>query len=337
MQLLSAIAAGLSLFLVYGFRADLISLQTIRLYAFCSILALLLFIAFPESTVLWAALGDVGIDFEGDPHIGRLVSLYFDPNYFGTIIVFPLLLISIPKTSKIFLFSCAVLFIVCLALTASRSGISTFLLLIGYITLIFCAKVAIKKNINRTLFFQALAAIGFMTAVAFFNIDYIDSVLDRFTDVSTDESAGARIDSFKIGNTLIEQEPFFGYGYNYGLEAGKRYRSLPIDSSIQVIIVNFGFFGFFTLLLCFLIWTFRMNGYLRTPSLPPAIKNLWRISYLYFLCCLLWAGNFNQLVFYPFWLIPVVAMFSYLEIALRNCNSISNQNSEQLLSTRDLS
>lgn len=53
----------------------------INVYIILSIISILILIAFPESTELWGFLSSIGIYFNGDPHINRIVSTYFDPNF----------------------------------------------------------------------------------------------------------------------------------------------------------------------------------------------------------------------------------------------------------------
>ena len=66
----------------------------------------------------------------------------------------------------------------------------------------------------------------------------------RIAAVNSDASAQARFSSFGFGFELFAEQPVFGVGYNYLLDYAQEVRGLTsLDSSLQVILVNFGAVG----------------------------------------------------------------------------------------------
>src|SRR5579872_1196726 len=127
----SGIVIGNLLFRKYGFSIRDFLKYFESVYLKNLFLGMVIFIFFPSSRSFWLFLSNFGIQFNGDPHIGRFVSTYFDPNYFGAICCIPFLIslhlcknFSEKKGKwKPFLFFLGALF------TWSRSGIATLLFL----------------------------------------------------------------------------------------------------------------------------------------------------------------------------------------------------------------
>lgn len=290
-------------------------------YFMAGILAIALLIIFPDSAVLWAALASIGVEFTGDPHIGRLVSLYFDPNFYAVIIALPITLLYaeyITSKRKIILIYLLIL-TGTLFLTVSRSGIA----LLGFIAVIFAIKgfirfsrkLIIKKTTvrNAGVFFIAILIVLIASQ------DQVDRLLDRLSSGVGDESSTARLDSFVIGMGLFLREPILGYGYNFVnpflVDTGR----LGLDSSLQVFLITYG-----TLIACtmtlFLAWQLiiinkRMKILIegKAPDKHKPTYEAWRIFGAYVLFCLIWASHFNQIIFYPFWIIPILSFLFYFE------------------------
>jgi hypothetical protein len=317
MQIVAGGMAGSALAARYRDDAEKVMTLYVNLYAIVSIFALILFFIFPDSSALWTRLSEVGVEFPGDPHEGRLVSFYFDPNLFGTIIVFPIfvgffLFLRAQKIKVLFYIS---IFFIALLFTVSRSGLSLFLLMSGCLFLIWGVKTLYTLKVNRglNLIFYVVSLITFIS-VAFFG-SFIDFILDRFMGLSGDGSAYSRWDSFQIGLRLLATEPVLGYGYNFSLKSVQDLGRIGLDSSLQSVAVNYGML-IFTLMVMFLFcWWFLISRRLKRAGTNPDLQALWRFVILYCALSLIWAGNFNQILFFPFWIVPMVTLISYVELA----------------------
>jgi O-Antigen ligase len=321
MQLLTALAIGQAMACWYGSDVSRVVRELVWMYLLISAMGLALFLVFPESTALWAALAEFGIEFGGDPHIGRLVSFYFDPNYFGTIIVLPIVLLALSGKSGYVELTKAAFLLLCLALTTSRSGISTLVLCGLYVVALKVVEIGRRQAIPRFLLFGApILLVGLALLLVVFQ-DYVVSLTERFTTVSTDASANQRLESFRVGNQLIGEEPLLGFGYNYGLEAARQHRGLGLDSSLQTVVLNYGMVLSALMFVALALWA--RARYLTLNKSGSALRPLWEFVFVYFAVCMLWSGNFNQLLFYPFWLVPVFGLFAYIDVQMGRERRIS--------------
>ena len=314
MQLLTAIAIGQAMACWYGSDVARVVRELVWMYLLISAMALALFLIFPESTALWAALAEFGIEFQGDPHIGRLVSFYFDPNYFGTIIVLPILLLTLFGRSNYVDLMKAGFLLLCLALTTSRSGISTLILCGVYVAALKVVEVGRRQAVPRYLLSGVPVVLVGLASLAVVFQDYVVRITERFTAVGSDESASYRLESFRVGNQLIGEEPLLGFGYNYGLQAVLKHRSLGLDSSLQTVVLNYGMVLSALMFVGLALWA--RARYLTLNKSGSALRPLWEFVFVYFAICMLWSGNFNQLLFYPFWVVPVFGLFAYIDVQM---------------------
>lgn len=318
MQLVAGGLAGVALAVRYRDNAGQVMRVCVNLYFVVSLMALVLFFAFPDSAVLWTQLSEVGVEFAGDPNVGRLVSFYFDPNLFGTIIVFPIFV-----TAYLFFRSGNVrtllyffVFLFTLLFTVSRSGLSLFLLLSGCLFLVWAARTLFSMKVSRRLLLPLFFIISALVVVTFaFGDTFIDLIIARFTGISNDGSALARWDSFQLGLELFAKEPLLGYGYNFSLQSVRDAGRIGLDSSLQSVVVNYGLLMFALMVIFLFYWWFLVSGRLKRNRSNSDLRALWRLVILYCVLGLIWAGNFNQILFYPFWIVPMVSLISYVEFA----------------------
>lgn len=200
-----------------------------------------------------------------DPHTGRLLSTWFDPNIISEIFVLGIVVvlgflmfgdknnhnykevlkIILNKWFKIVLL---IVFLAALALTFSRSGYLTFLT-----TIVFLSFLKFKK------LFVLLFIIVF---IGFFSLPFFPS---RFQPGKIfDETAKMRVESWKNALEIIKEKPLFGIGYNnllliQGVEGRDSHSKSGFDSSFLTIWAATGIFGFLTLLIIFIQGFF--NGF----------------------------------------------------------------------------
>jgi hypothetical protein len=313
MQVTGAALVGIALFELFACDVVALAVATTKLYFYLSVAALIILVAFPDSTVLWAALGESGVTFSGDPHSGRLVSTYFDPNFFSAIIAFPLTLAwgIYFRTRSVRVLFYAVVMLVADVMTFSRSGLALLVLVSGSLGL---ASIN-RRNAGSKVFkfsIVALFASALIVMLAVLLPDVTDRIVARFSTVSSDESALERLQSFHIGMNLIAEEPLGGFGYNYGFQPAVAANGHGIDSSFQVLFLNFGLIvSMFAIFIC-AVW-FVNTGRIVGKEAEKDMVLSWKHLKIYFLLSVFWASNFNQLIFYVWWLMPVLGGMFYFD------------------------
>lgn len=330
LQITTAAVAGVFLHEHFGDNLKRFIGVYLSLYGLIVALSYMIFFIFPDNALLISALGDSGIEFGGDPHVGRLVSPYIDPNLFGIIIVLPI-------TMALFVFRCRLTFlsgifalylIGALILTISRSGLSLFVLWAGVLSLGWLLKNALSfgsglLRVKKSSFLNGMAFILAIILLMFLISPVLNKINDRFTNVSYDGSAIERVNSFYLGVDLFNNEPLFGYGYNYSIETIKVAGRIGLDSGLQVLLVNFGLLPVLCLTLYAIGWWVRVNRSLKSHGGVTDDYHAWRLLTIYVILTIFWAGNFNAILFYPFWLVPVLSMFMYFEFIINGKRSKS--------------
>lgn len=178
-----------------------------------------------------------------DPHLNRLLSTFFDPNYAGGFLVFVnslvlgRMLFTQNKAEKGLLFFGFLFLLFALVLTYSRSAYLAFA--VSFLVL------GILKSWRLLLF-------GFvLLAIVFFSIPRMqERILGAF---SLDITAKMRLESFEDASKIIADYPYFGTGYNtlrfvredYGqIEDTAQHTAGGFDSSFLTILATTGIFGF---------------------------------------------------------------------------------------------
>ena len=202
---------------------------------------------------------ELGMYLKGwDPHIGRLLSTWFDPNFIGGYFSFMLsILISIGlyyhKKSNNSIFSALVaisLFgLIALYLTYSRSGYLALIASLGILAILKSRKLIIVGAI-----------------IIMFGLVISPRVQQRFMDLwgtarvvlgidiqqTIDPTARLRLYSWQFANEMINDYPWIGVGYGrYAYEINYRghgllsgHASSGSDSSLLTIWATTGIFGF---------------------------------------------------------------------------------------------
>lgn len=263
-------------------------------------------LVWPAARDFYAIFLKLGTYISGtDPHQNRLVSTFFDPNYLASCLLIPFYLLlkrliheKNKKIVNLLLLLCLTLTIF---LTKSRSGFlgMAVILILMFLKSLFSKSVEFKYKILFVLFFCFL--------VLYFPFSTI-SVVVRIRSGISDPSSLARFDSWKIGLDLFSQHPIFGIGYNMigAYKSSMHYNSGAatlngFDSSLVVILCCSGLVGTipFLFYFCHLIFDNKISYEFKTFVFASIV-----------IC------NFNQLLFYPFWLLPF--NFCYLDEKLFN-------------------
>ena len=311
----AGLAAGYYLFTI--FRRDLLNVLDYFLvtYLFVALLAFAIYVMFPDSRDLWSFLRGFGVEFYGDPHQRRLVSSYFDPNYYGAIAVFPFTLsvLAYQRVWRTRYLLLAGMFAVSVVLTGSRSGIATLAAVVGVFALSGAAHLITKRRVKRSLLVVVPAALFLFALASPVYLGALTRTWSRIAEVSTDASAQARFSSFELGFDLFAEQPFFGVGYNYLLIYAQESRGLTsLDSSLQVILVNFGAVGTLFIAALVISWGVTLWRRLRKSQECTFARRCLRYFLLYLFVIVAFASQFNNVLFYQFWLFPVLALAAYL-------------------------
>lgn len=303
-------------------RFDIVADILIYSYTVVAFIGFIQLSFFPKAYDFYDMLKRLGIYIlNPDPHIGRLFSLYLDPNFLSSIIVMGIML-STAKVIKIgfaagkkYIF-CALVQTIALALTVSRSGVGaiglSFILFFVFSIKIINKKILIP-NFKRIVIFGVILLI---TLGAVYVLDN-SRMFDRIGNIGSDPSAGARLDNWsKTAETIVGTKknegrsvnPIYGIGYNmsgfYKNNANEA-TSFGTDSTLMLIWLTTGIIGLlgylaYILLTIFHILKRRNEGNFYYGNAIAAI-----------LIASVAASFFNNLLFYPLWLFPFLLISNY--------------------------
>lgn len=210
-----------------------------------------------------------------DPHIGRMLSTWFDPNFLGGFFVFVLSLLSgviVVKFNKsksflnflhskknLILTSLFFLFSLSLVLTYSRSSYLAFLTAMFLLTLIASRKLLLIGAIFVVLLFSVSDRMQTRVVDAY---ESAQSIFNPYSVDTLDATARFRLESWKDGFALFNEKPFIGHGFNTlryiqakrGLTEWKSHNAGGIDASLLTLLVTTGSLG----LILFLSFIFQL-------------------------------------------------------------------------------
>lgn len=312
-----SLVGGYSLYKYYGEDYHLALSFFLRIYVFVGILALIIFILFPNSEDLWAVLDQHGIVIHGDPHRNRMLGTYFDPNYFSVIITLPAIFAFTMYADQrkfiygvLFLFFCSMI-----VLSESRSGAATgaMVLMMWFIELLLRLLSGRTVSVKNIRMLGVLATLGIFLAIVL--ASSVGSLSKRIADTgSDDESSMNRLRSLQIGHEMFMTQPLLGYGYNFAVwELLEKKKNTGLDSSVQMILIDFGVLLSSIIGATFVYWIVKCGRRIRIRFGSSSGKNrLWKFYISYVLIVILFASLFNNILFYPFWEIPVIVLGVYL-------------------------
>jgi O-antigen ligase len=206
---------------------------------------------------------ELGMQLQGwDPHIGRLLSTWFDPNFIGGYLAF-MLSITIAlglyfrhhQNRRLFLVLSAISVagLIALYLTYSRSAILALVASLGILALMKSRKLLVISAVVIVMGFAVSPRVQdrFMdlwgTARVVFGIDIQQTI---------DPTAQLRLYSWQFAQEMISEYPLLGVGYNrYAYEINYRghglldsHASTGSDSSILTLWATTGLFGMLSFL-----------------------------------------------------------------------------------------
>lgn len=310
---------GVALFETFklNIRAFYVYFSTIYLVQI--FLGFLIYLLFKQSKDLWTFLSLLGIVIRGDPHEGRFVSTYFDPNFFAAIGCIPFLILirlyvlrpSLKGIIPILVVTGSIL------LTWSRSGIATlFLLSFGA----FFISIKSRKIYRiHSVLLKVVCFLPVILILLFYPIlEDVNLFICRFANLGTDYSALGRITSFEFGWNIFLNNPLFGTGYNYLCYLMRDGRMLSsVDSSILSTLICFGVTFTFIFMVCFLLWVVHFwKSALFVRKINPELYLFSRWLILYLLIVFVFTSQMNNLLYYPFWLLPMTSIFVYLSLSI---------------------
>jgi O-antigen ligase len=197
-----------------------------------------------------------------DPHIGRLLSTWFDPNFIGGYLAFmlgPVIALGLyfrrNWNKRKFFIMAAVSFIglIALYLTYSRSGYLALIVTLGLLALFKSRKLLVAGLLI------ILLAFGFSPRVQERTLEAWDSgkaLLGLDSQKPIGPTAQLRVDSWGYAREIITDHPWIGVGYGrYAYEINERGHGLlsdhasgGSDSSLLTIWATSGIFGLFSYL-----------------------------------------------------------------------------------------
>ena len=215
------------------------------------------------------------LDLGWDPHVNRLFSTWFDPNFVGGYLAFTLpLLIGTAfdkPTWRKYLVPIGAVILIALVLTFSRSS---YLALLAGLTIFGLIK---SRRLLLTSALILLIAVSVTPQLQSRTASLAGSAKSVFTEDYTlpDQSSRLRFESWEIALQLLEENPVLGHGYNRYKHAAlehklivdpEKHSSTGSDSSLLTILSTTGLLGFIPFMALYLIlakqaWQHRSSGY----------------------------------------------------------------------------
>lgn len=201
---------------------------------------------------------DLGMYLSGwDPHEGRLLSTWFDPNFIGGFLAFVLpVVIALGLYFKrkkqvrmaLLLLVAAVIGLLALYLTYSRSGYLALIFSLGILTFFKSRKLLLGLIIAGIIGFSLSPRVQERTIEA---VDSAKGLIGLDSQQPLDPTAELRVYSWQFAREIITDYPLLGAGYGrYAFEINQRGHGLlsdhssgGSDSSLLTIWAQTGIFG----------------------------------------------------------------------------------------------
>lgn len=282
----------------------------IKIFSAILLLGGVIFFCFPRANDFFVFLNSHGVHFFGDPHQKRFISPFFDPNFYSAIACIPMILSWLLRKKFVY-FVLSFLFFLSIIITWSRSGIAACLMLI-----VVAKMIQLYTNaFHAKRFIGLVFLIPLLGGSLFFFSTEFHIFWDRFVHILDDGSAYARWITFQSGLKYFVQYPFFGMGYNYlSPFVLEELGILAIDSSLLLTLINFGLIPSLLFALAGVFWTLRrFPRFFRLKEEYPLLLQAFSWLYVYMLISVLFTSQFNNLLYYQFWLVPMITLFTYLD------------------------
>ncbi len=222
---------------------------------------------------------ELGLHLDGwDPHIGRLLSTWFDPNFIGGFLGFVLsVTIALAlyywkiNNKKLTLLLGLISFfgLIALYLTFSRSGYLTLMAGLGILSFFKSRKLLVALVILGLLSFSFSSRMQERTLEA---VDSAKGLIGLDSQKPLDPTARLRVYSWQFAGSIIRDYPYLGAGYGrYAFEINQRGHGLlsdhssgGSDSSVLTIWAQTGIVG---------VLSYLFIGFMATVV---AIKRIWK-------------------------------------------------------------
>jgi len=266
---------------------------------------------------------DLAMYLDGwDPHIGRLLSTWFDPNFIGGYLAFILsIVVSLAiffiknKENRLFALTLLIAFsgFFALYLTYSRSGYLAMLVSLGVLALLKSRKLLIITLLVSVLSFASSERVQERTIDAW---DSAKALIGLDSQKALDPTAKLRVESWGYAWEMIQDYPWIGIGYNrYKYEINERgygtlgdHASGGSDSSLLTIWATTGIFG---------LLTYLAIGFVATTV---SIKRIWKKqtfkSYLYAGLLAGFAGMMVHSIFVNSLLFPLMMIYLWVGLGV---------------------
>jgi len=310
----SGVVIGDALWRQYGDQLEAAIWFFLRLFLGVLIIGAAIYLAFPKAMDFFALLGKFGIHFHGDPHVKRFISPFFDPNYYAVIATIPLILLLIFPKKRKGISSLSFLLLVSILLSWSRGGIATCLatLTISSVVLWCYGK---RGGFKPRVLIYLMVFVPLIGGILFFVRTELGVFAERLFEIGEDQSAYARFENLSEALYFFKEYPFWGVGFNYLPKLFlEKWGFVGIDSSLLTLLCCFGLVPTLGFLLCGAIWFLkRVRSYFNLrKSHPFLFRAFWALS-IYLGVCSFFTSWLINLWSYPYWLIPMIALFTYLD------------------------
>ncbi len=276
--------------------------------------AWMIYFIFPESAQLWSFLSLFGIIFNGDPHIHRLLGTLFDPNFFGNLLVLPILfsLYLFEKTNQKKYLLFFIILLLSELFTFSRSSVLGLSIGIFIYYLADIKMILLNQKIKFSLLFSTLALVGVFSALIYFFPEEIERLTERISSITDDDSAKFRLEDFMLAFNLLSQVDvlLFGIGFNF-FTFFELTSSSSIDSSILSLLVTLGLPLFILVAISISLW-FKNSR----PETEEG-RDFYNRTFINYLIVSMVICNFNNLLLYPFWFFTFFSIVFYLQLTER--------------------
>lgn len=321
-------------------------------YLIVSVIGFIQMIFFPIANDFYDVFYAIGIYYANpDPHIERLISTYFDPNFFSCCLLIPtiisLYLYSKDKDKKYLAYY--IVYLVAIILTVSRSGLLGLFIVLA-LFILFNIKIVKRKLhfeantlkvilctliVSLVLYFTGnFKAINRIeeTLSSMFNKETINEVISNNDNNSTnnnqnsdntdsqnssdkiDDSALARFKSWEFALDIMKKNPVVGIGFNM-IGVHKDRLKMNENTAMQ--------YGVDSSLLLIAMTTGLIGvcyfAYIVIKYCKMLIKN-WNNIYAKSIIIILVSSfivcNFNNLLFYILWLFPLLLIMKFFNCEL---------------------
>lgn len=276
---------------------------------------MLLYILFPSSPDLWQFLSQYGINFAGDPHQRRLLGPPLDPNFFGNILAFGVVMaVALIGSGKwrvrLGASVYAVIFLAAIVLTVSRSSLLGAL---GGIALHLFILLGVSYHRSGVLvrvlsFLMPLGFLGILVAPLIIG-DEVSRLLERVITTAGDDSAMQRLTSALGGLNYLSYPGILlgGMGYNY----------IPALASPEVTVTSF-YSSIINAIVALGLPLFGMVTVVIVGACLKPLRYLYRRNVALFAATLSYLimsvlmSLFNNLLFYSLFLLVILPWMFFL-------------------------